>query len=535
MWQRVSVTDHWYESTRTSHAAGAAALGRDSLARAVETAGDELLQRFPDHPRGADIVWRQSQLALAHGWYERAAQCLAHLEQRYPDDARAPVAAGQRGDALFELGRFDQAGAAFEAALASARRLGRDSLAARAAKAIPVCYYRYAEAEVAADSTRYARHAQLFEQVATRWPEYEHAPLAQYRAALAYDHAGQPRESIRAMQALLARFPASEFARDARLHIAKTWETQGEREPAAAAYLEFAERDSGDDGAGAAILKAADLYAAAGLEPRAEELRLSYIRKYPGDVETAMQILEALARRDLAGLGAGRPVSALLASAGGARGRAAAPSHLATYLKLAGAHPALASRAVLAQLRFLQGEETFASYSAARLTQPLAKSIPVKQRLLDTLLVRYRRSVDLGVPEWAHAAAFRIGQALIGFAEALEGSERPSDLSGDDLRAYAEVLAEQGRPFRDRGENVWTELLQKSGPAASDAWVTQARDSLWRQISARFAYRPEVEYPLLEDASPPKEHAEKGEPERKQSAARASGGRASAQMEADRR
>jgi TolA-binding protein len=496
--QRVAVTDAWYQSTRVPARGSAVALGTDSLARAVLVAGDRLLERFPAHAAAADVRWRQGNLALAHGWLDRAAKDFDSLATGHPDDPRTPLATSLRADALFRLGDFAGAGAAFEVALATAQRAGRDSLARHAAQAIPVCYYRHAEAAVAADSTAYAKHAELFEKVATGWPGYEHADLAQYRAGLAYVKAGQHREGVRAMQALIRQFPRSEFVRDAHLQIATTWEAIGEREQAAQAYIEFSERYPDEESAPGAWLKAGDLLSAAGQGQKAEDLRLAYIKKYPGDFETALGILEALARRDLAAVAADHPVSTLLAAPAGAHRPAAPVSHLAAYLKLADAHPTLAARDLLAQVRFLQGEESATTYNAARLGQPLSKSIPAKQRLLDSLLVRYRRSVDTGVPEWAHASAFRIGQALAGFAEALEQSERPADLQGDDLRAYEDVLLEQSRTFRERGEGVWTELLRhKDGRTPDDAWIVQAQAALWQRLASRFLFRPEMEFPLL--------------------------------------
>jgi len=391
----------------------------------------------------------------------------------------------------------------------TAQRAGRDSLARHAAQAIPICYYRHAEAAVAADSTAYEKHAELFEKVATGWPKYEHADLAQYRAGLAYVKAGKHREGVRAMQALIAGFPKSEFVREAHLQTAKTWEAVGEREQAAQAYIDFSERYPDEESAQGAWLKAADLLAAAGQNQKAEDLRLAYIKKYPGDFETALEILEALARRDLAGVTAEHPVSSLLPKAVGkapkALGKARAavppappPSHLAAYLKLADAHPTPAAREIRAQVQFLRGEELAVGYHAARLGQPLSKSIPAKQKLLDSVLVCYRRSVDLGVSEWAHASAFRIGQALVGFGEALEKSERPADLSGDDLRAYEDVLLEQSRKFHERGEEVWTDLLRQKDPKGpEDTWIVQAQEALWQGLGSRFFFRPETDFPLV--------------------------------------
>jgi outer membrane protein assembly factor BamD (BamD/ComL family) len=532
--QQVAVTDAWYESTRLpapgsrtprQGAAQAEQLGRDSLARAVLAAGDELIARYPQHRAAGDVAWRQGQLAFAHGWFDRAARDFEGMMVRHPGDPRAATAAALRGDALFRARDYEGAGAAFEVALQVARRAGRDSLERRAAQSIPVCYFRHAEAVAAADSASPARWAPLFEKVATGWPEYEHAHAAQYRAALAWLRAGTPREGIRALQALIRTFPRSEYVKDAYLQIPRAWESMDEKEKAADAYVAFADGYPEDESAAEAWLKAADLQAAAGRIDHADTLRLAYIARHPGDVETAMEILEGLARRDLAGVGPERPISSLLerpershpaARAGrGNKSRPAAapqvpptppgkpPSQLAAYLHMADAHPKLASQSVLAQVRFLEGEEIRAAYAAARLRQPIETSVVAKQSLLDSLVARYRASVDLGVAEWAHASAFRIGEALVAFGEALEQSERPADLSGDDLRAYEDVLLEQSAAFHDRGEGVWTELLrQQGGEGTGDAWVARARDSLWKRLGSRFFFRPEVEFPLIEESVP---------------------------------
>jgi hypothetical protein len=151
-------------------------------------------------------------------------------------------------------------------------------------------------------------------------------------------------------------------------------------------------------------------------------------------------------------------------------------------------------------VRFLQGEEARAPYEAAGLPQPLPQSIAAKQKRLDQAVAAYRQCVDLGVPEWTHASAFRIGQALVGFGEALERSERPADLQGDALLAYEEVLRSHSQTFYDRGEAVWADLLRQK--PSEDEWIQLTQTSLWRRLGGRFFYRPEVEFPLAA-ATPP--------------------------------
>jgi tetratricopeptide (TPR) repeat protein len=507
--QRVAITDRWYESTRHGAAGSPTGTGSDSLARDVIAAGDALLEHNPSDAHGADIVWRQSQLALAHGWHDLAVQKLDQLVAHYPQDKRAAVAASQKADAYFLDGKFDLAGPAFETALEVARQAGRDSLARHDEQAIPVSYFRMAEAAVASDSSDHEKHAELFERVATRWPKYEYAHVAQYRAGLAYLKAGKTHQAVDAMQALIDHFPKSEYVRDAHFQIARTWEAAGEKEHAADAYLAFAAQFPADSSAKPATLMAGDLLAAAGKTDRADQVRSDFVRKHPEEVESNMEIMEDMARRELAEVGPNHPLSALLparaplhakagAATAGAVAAAGTPSRLATYLDLAARHPKLASRAIVAQVRFLEAEETRPAYESARLMQPLRKSLRAKQKLLDSLVARYRRTTQLGVPEWSHASAYRIGEALVGFGESLEGSQRPADLKGEDLRGYEDVLLEQAQAFYEKGEGVWSELLKQAGKdGATDTWVAQTRTALWPRLAKRFFFRPEVEFPLV--------------------------------------
>ena len=172
-------------------------------------------------------------------------------------------------------------------------------------------------------------------------------------------------------------------------------------------------------------------------------------------------------------------------------------------MKLAAEKPAQASKPLLAEVRFQYAEEAFRRYDAFKLTQPLPKSIAAKQKLLDSVLVRYKRTAEMGVPEWSHASGFRIGQALAGFGSALEASERPADLKGDDLKAYENVLIEQSMTFHERGETVWSDLLQRSQGGVADAWVTKTRQALWTRLGDRFLFEPDADFPVVEGKAPP--------------------------------
>ena len=118
---------------------------------------------------------------------------------------------------------------------------------------------------------------------------------------------------------------------------------------------------------------------------------------------------------------------------------------------------------MLAEVDYRTAEDRLRRLSGrSALTQPLTASLEIKKARLEEVIGLYNRCVQHGVREFSHASAHRIGAAIVHFGDALTASERPADLSGDDLVAYEEVLEEQGWSFYARGEEAWTQLLKQN-------------------------------------------------------------------------
>lgn len=496
-WQRVAIADAWYRSTMTGNRPGDPAVAADLLRNA-----QMFLERHPGDERAPEAAWRKGNVAFSHEWYSQAAVDYGTLARNYPGDANAPRAGALRGDCFYREQKFDLARSAYEDALLLIRDHGVDSLARRIEPIVPLCAYRHAETVAESDKSHPEKAAALFAEVAATWPGYEHAGLSLYRAGLGYAAAGRPEEAAASWSALLAGYPDHEYARDAYLKTAEVWEENDRPAEAAGAYRAFSEAYPEDESAAGALLKAAELWAGAGNGAEAEAVRLDYIQRFPEDHETAMSILEPLAERDLETVSPQNPISALIAK--GAPGTEDSPAHLTSYLKLAQAHPDLASPEIRARVEFLLGEEAYAAFAQVPITLPLEKSIGKKKEKLEVLLQHYGACGEYDAPRWARGAAYRIGDALIHFGEALLAGERPVDLTGDDLTAYEQVLEDEAWSFYDQGEAVWAELLKKTRNAESDPgeWIAKTRESLWPRLAEKFLFMPEVEYPLAA-AEPP--------------------------------
>lgn len=504
-WQQVAVTDAWY---RSSQAAGSAR-GADSLATKLLATAADFVGRFPQDQRSADIIWRVGNVAYTHDWYAEAAGSLSMLAERYPRDPRAVRAMRMCGDAHYRRANFEAAGVAYEKTLPLAQAAGQDSVVTVLEATIPLCYFKHAESVAKADSQNGdAKAAPLFAELAARWPRYAHADLALYRAGLGFAKRDSRKEAIDAWERLLAEHPTSEYARDSAVQIATLYEKSGDKRNAARAYERFSRLHPKDPDAPAALLKSIDLLADAKDDSGAEQMRSLFVDRFPGEVETVMAIRAERAARELSQVAAGQvTLSSLLASqASTGAARAEKTSELQAYLALAAANPSLASPSITAQVDFLAAEEAYPSYASLRLTQPLPEAIEQKKTRMEELLKSYERCGGHGIAEYARAAAYRIGQVLVEFGDALEASERPHDLNADDLAAYDEVLREQSWAFYGRGMDVWSNLLKEVGDAPDDPgqWIARTRQSLWPRLAQRFLYQPEVDYPLVV-AIPPKE------------------------------
>jgi hypothetical protein len=475
-WQAVAVRDAWYrDSVPATGSAGA-----DSLATALLAAGDDFRQRHPDDARDADLAWRQGQVAYAHGRDEDAARRLLDFSTRHATDPRAAGSARLAGDALYRRHDLAAAGDAYDRALTLANAAGDRRLAAELGAVLPHCAYERAAAAAAADSAATGTAAAaLYLEVATRWPASEQAPPALYRAGLGFAAAGDTSRAVAAWERLVGRGARVDYARDAAVQLAQVAEAGGHRLPAADAWVRYGELFPDSEDATAALLRAIDLHEAARDTAGAERLRDVYLRRYPADLETAFAFGETRARRELAS---------------GRRGPA-----VRRYLDLARSHPQLAAVPLLAAVDYAAADEALRTFEASPLTQPLPASLARKNRRLEEAVALLNRCVERGDSEYAHAAAYRLGEAVIHLGEALLASERPASLAGDDLAAYDEVLLEQSRAFTTRGEDAWTGLLREADRASGadpGGWLARTESALWPRLARRYLHRPELDYPL---------------------------------------
>ncbi len=488
-WGALAVADAWYGASAPADTLA----GLDSLAAKVCNLAERFESRHPEDPRSADALWRRASLARRHDWLVDAAYAYARFADVHPRDVRALEARVAQGDVLVTAERYDTAAEAYTQARTLAVAAGADTLVARLDAAVPAVLLQHATRLEPDDPLGAAR---TYETVAARWPGHPRAAATGFRAGESWLAADRVAEAVAAWQRLITAHPEGALARDAHIRIAEAWTADHRVSPAVDAWLAFTEAYPEDPDAADALLRAIELVDDSGDAPRGRVLRLAYVDRFPGDAETSTALLADLVREETARFAPPEPTLTR-------HTEAPTPAPVVDrYLAAVAANPELGDPELLGRLHFETAEPIDATYQAVRLTQPLKQSLAVKREHLEATLAAYGRAAEAGSPAWARAAAYRMGAALVAFGEALENSDLPDGLAGDDLLAYRDVLADEAFALYEQGEAAWAELIRKTAPEISDAWLTSAQEALWIRRGPRFFYRPEVAFPVIDAERP---------------------------------
>ncbi|NNF07995.1 MAG: outer membrane protein assembly factor BamD [Candidatus Eisenbacteria bacterium] len=489
-WRQVTTADSWHEHLADANSDSKA--DGQKVAKELRELARTFAAKYPNSKNGFDGIWRGAELALHYRQHQEAADDFSRLASQYPNHEKAPLAAALAGDVLFEAKDYAAAAQGYERALGLLEQAGQDSLRVRVVARVPLSYYRHAEQ--VRDKDGLGKAAPAFEQLATRFPDYEHAPQAMYQSGLGYFESKQLGSGFRVMNDFLVRYPEHELARDTHLQIASAHENAGSKLEAAQAYRRYALAYPSEADAVESYLHAMTLLEEAEEKGTLDHFRREFLSAFPEEDDVVMEILHGFAKRELTQVSRENPVSKRLE---------VKRSDLAAYIEKSQSSSDLADPDLLGEIAFLQGEEILAPYLEVYLRLPLNESIEKKKTQLEQVIAAYQRCAEQGSEAWSNAASFRTGYALIHFGDRLEQSERPN-LGAEDLTAYEEVIGEEAWTFFDKGEGIWEELLRTRAEASEDpgSWLEKTRKFLWPRLAERFFFRPEMEYPRVEPKEP---------------------------------
>ncbi|MBI5748732.1 MAG: tetratricopeptide repeat protein [Nitrospinae bacterium] len=116
----------------------------------------------------------------------------------------------------------------------------------------------------------------------------------------------------------------------------------------------------------------------------------------------------------------------------------------------------------VAKAEFLILKERLNVYLDMKITQPFEETLSKKTELLNHLIKDYSDMARYKMPELLTEMFFSMGIALENFRDSILHSERPSDLTKEELEEYSFLLEEKAYPYDEKAVRVYENSLQIS-------------------------------------------------------------------------
>jgi tetratricopeptide (TPR) repeat protein len=153
----------------------------------------------------------------------------------------------------------------------------------------------------------------------------------------------------------------------------------------------------------------------------------------------------------------------------------------------AGAERSDRSRFLAAQASLELARPLDAEARAMRLVAPLDRSLLKRKKALEVALAAYGRASEYAVAEVTTAASFATADLYRDFGRALLDSERPGNLSAEELEQYDLLLEEQAFPFEEKAIELHERNARRAAEGVYDEWVRKSYAALAELKPGRWA------------------------------------------------
>ena len=132
------------------------------------------------------------------------------------------------------------------------------------------------------------------------------------------------------------------------------------------------------------------------------------------------------------------------------------------------------------------GDYYAAEFSSHKLYLPLVKSLPAKNKSLESAVKQYQSSADYGILEFVTMSSFKIANLYQQFAMELRASSKPAGLSPDEQTIYAEIIEEQALPFDGLAIELHQANIDRAWEGKFNEWIDRSFAEMMKLNPARY-------------------------------------------------
>jgi TolA-binding protein len=429
-------------------------------------------QEFPTHPESAQVLTRAATDLYAAKDYQRATAAAQMLLARQPpvDAAKQRIAYTVIANANFEQGHFDKA----EAGYSSAQALMPANDPERAAIVDRLAASIYKQGEQKSQSGDSAGAVEDFLRVSKEAPSSKVRANADFDAGALLIAQKQWDRAIVVLEGFRRNFPQSSLQPDVTRKLAVAYSESNHPGEAAAEFELIAQTPTeSPELQREATLQAADLYEKAGNPGKSRAMLEAFVKRFPQPLNPAME-----ARNKL---------SVIAAKAGDINARDYWLKEIVNADRTAGAARTDRSKALAAKATLTLAAPARDEFARIKLVIPLKKSLAEKRKAMETALKAYSQAADYQVAEVTTAATYESAELYRQLGKDLMSSERPNNLSKDELEQYNVLLEEQAFPFEEKAIQLHEVNTARAKDGTYDEWVQKSFTALAQLNPGRYA------------------------------------------------
>ncbi|TQV82806.1 tetratricopeptide repeat protein [Aliikangiella coralliicola] len=133
------------------------------------------------------------------------------------------------------------------------------------------------------------------------------------------------------------------------------------------------------------------------------------------------------------------------------------------------------------------GDYFSSEFKKRRLTLPLAKSLPKKNKALSQATQRYQKAADYGILEFVTMTSVKTADLYQTLVAELRKSPVPKGLSGSEVSAYREIIEEQAAPLMEAVLELHEGNVMRAWEGEFDEWIEKSFIAMGRLYPERFA------------------------------------------------
>jgi TolA-binding protein len=437
---------------------------------------------FPQHPETVAVLTRASTDLYAIKDYPRAVAAAQTILTRQPpaDPAKQRIAWTVIANSNFDQGQFDKAELGYSKAqsLMPPNDPERAVIVERLAAAI------YKQGEQKNTSGDSSGAVDDFLRVSKEAPASKVRANADFDAAALLMREKQWDRAVVVLEGFRRNFPQSPLQTDVTRNLAVAYSESNHPAEAAAEFEKIAQTPGETpEVQREATRRAAELYDKAGNTPKSRAMLEAFVKHFPQPLNPAME-----ARNQL---------SELAAKAGDSAGRDHWLKEIIAADRSAGAARTDRSRSLAAKATLALAEPVREAFVRIKLVAPLKRSLVEKRKAMETALKAYSQAADYEVTDVTTAATFESAELYRQLGKDLMNSERPKNLSKDELEQYNVLLEEQAFPFEEDAIKLHEVNTARTKNGTYDEWVQKSFAALAQLNPGRYG-KAELGEPLVE-------------------------------------